>query len=153
MSKTVVLGMGNRLMGDDGIGNYVVEELKRQNAFPGLRMSAGETDVDYCMDELRDSCRVILIDAAHMGAAPCSVAVIPLGDVLRELPLSFSAHHLDLLQYLRQYHREEGILIAIEACSVEWRFGLSREMEKRFPGIVAEVTLHLKNWLNSEVSF
>jgi len=153
MNKTVVLGMGNRLMGDDGIGNYVVEELQRQNTFPGLRMVAGETDPDYCMDELRDASRVILIDAASMVAEPGAVTAIPLRDVLRELPLSFSSHHLDLLQYLRQYHREEGILIAIEACTVEWRFGLSPEMKKRFPDIVAEVALHLQNWLNSEDSF
>ena len=148
MNQTVVLGIGNRLMGDDGIGNYVVEELNRQNVFPGFRMVAGETDPDYCMDELRDACRVIVIDAAHMGAAPCTVAAIPLRDALSELPLSFSAHHLDLLQYLRQYHREEGILIAIEACSVEWRLGLSPEMEKHFRSIVADVALYMRSWMD-----
>jgi hydrogenase maturation protease len=152
MNQTVVLGIGNRLMGDDGIGNYVVEELKRQNVFPDLRMAAGETDVEYCMDELRDSRRVILIDAANLGAEPCTVTAIPLKDAMRELPLSFSVHNLDLLQYLKQYHREEGLLIAIEACTVEWRVGLSSEMEKHFRSIVADVILHMKSWLNESKS-
>lgn len=149
MKQTVVLGIGNRLMCDDGVGNDIVEELKRREAFPGLRMLAGETDTDYCMKELEGADIAILIDAAYLGNAPCSVAVLPLGRILRELSFSPISHHYDLLHAMKQQNYQgDGILLAVEACSIQYRFGLSPQMEAHFPRIVDEIDKHIENFLS-----
>ncbi len=149
MKQVVVLGIGNRLMGDDGIGNCVVEELIRRNALPGLRLIVGETDTDYCLDELEDADNVILIDAASQGREPCSVSVFSIADIMKELPSSFCPHNFDLIHALKsQPFGREGILIAIEACSITYRHGLSPGMEEQFPRIVAHVYQRIETYLN-----
>jgi hydrogenase maturation protease len=140
MKETVVLGIGNRLMEDDGIGNYVVEELKRRNALPCYRLIAGETDTDYCLDVLTDADTLILIDASDAGAQPCSVNVYQLEDVLKQPPTSLFPHNYSLIHALKQRSYEgTGILITIEAGSNTYRLGLSPDMERKFIQIVGEV--------------
>lgn len=143
------MGIGNRLMGDDGIGNCVVEELIRRNAFPGLRLIVGETDTDYCLGELEDAGNVILIDAASQEKEPCSVTVFPIADIIKERSSSFYPHNFDLIHAMKmQPFEREGILIAIEACSIAYRFGLSPGMQEQFPGIVDHVCQHIETHLN-----
>lgn len=149
MRNVIVLGIGNRLMEDDGIGNDIVEELKRREAFPGLRLVAGETDADYCLDVLEGSDLVVLIDAANRGEEPCSVTALPLKDILIELPFSRFAHHFDLLHGMKQRnYKGDGVLIAIEACSIKYHFGLSSQMKAQFPRIVDDVIQHIENCLD-----
>lgn len=47
MKELLVLGIGNILMMDDGIGVYIVEELKNRNTNPCIRYVIGETDVFF----------------------------------------------------------------------------------------------------------
>jgi len=148
IKNVVVLGIGNRLMEDDGVGNDIVEELKRRKAFPRLRLIAGETDTDYCLDELEGADHVILIDAAYMGEEPCSVSVLPLKNILEELSFSRSSHHFDLLHALKlQDYKGDGMLLAVEACSVRYHYGLSSQMEAQFNHIVDEIGKHIENYL------
>lgn len=148
MKNAIVLGIGNRLMGDDAIGNLIVDELKRRNTFPGLRILAGETDTDYCLDALEGADPVILIDASSLGTKPCSVTVFPLGSMITKLPASPFSHHYNLIYAMKQQRYEgEGILIAVEACSVTFRNELSPRMEEEFPRIVDEVSQHIETFL------
>jgi len=150
--NVIVLGIGNRLMGDDGIGNCVVEELIRRNALPGLRLIVGETDTDYCLDELEDADNVILIDASSQGRESCSVTMLSLKDILRELPFSHYPHHFDLLHAMKQQnYKGDGILLTVEACSIQYHFGLSSQMEKQFSGIVDEIYKNIVNYIDLEV--
>lgn len=149
MKNVIVLGIGNRLMEDDGIGNEIVDELRRRDAFPGLQLIAGETDTDYCLDVLEGADHVILIDAAKKGEKPCSITALPLKDILRELVIFRSPHHINVLHGMKQQnYKGDGILLAVEACSVRYHFGLSPRMEEEFPRILDEIYKHIENYLN-----
>lgn len=91
--KEVILGMGNRLRGDDGIGIYIVEridkyleEVKRgaeQAKFMGARrkiiaINCGTTPENYTsIVRKHNPGRLILVDAAEMGLSPGSYRIIP----------------------------------------------------------------------------
>lgn len=136
-------------MEDDGIGNDIVEELKRRKAFPGLRLRAGETDTDYCLDELEGADHVILIDAAYTGKEPCSVAVLSLNDILRERPCFCFSHSFDLFHGMKQQsYKGDGILLTVEACSIQYHFGLSPRMKEQLPHIVDEIEKQIENYVN-----
>ena len=148
IKNVIVLGIGNRLMEDDGVGNDIVEELKRRKAFPSLRLLAGETDTDYCLDEMEGAKHVILIDAANMGKEPGSVTVLSLKKILEELSFSHSSHHFDLLHVMKQQnYKGDGLLLAVEAYSIQYHLGLSSQMEAQLPRIVDEVSKHIKSYL------
>jgi hydrogenase maturation protease len=60
----LVLGMGNPLMGDDGIGWHVVETLRADPRLPAdVDVWWGGTDLLGCVGLLRDRRCVVLVDA------------------------------------------------------------------------------------------
>lgn len=147
--NVIILGIGNRLMEDDGVGNDIVEELKRRRAFPDIRLVAGETDTDYCLDVLEGAEQAIVIDAANRGEVPCSVTVLSLTNILKELSFSPFSHHFDLLHGMKQQnYKGDGIVLAVEACSITYHFGLSSQMEAQFYSIVDKIEKHIENYLD-----
>ncbi len=87
--KTIVIGLGNPILGDDGVGWKVAEEVKR-------RLSPDSPVVVNClslgginlMEHLIGYDRAILIDALAVQGPPGSILTLPLED----LP-NYSAYH------------------------------------------------------------
>jgi hydrogenase maturation protease len=70
-SETVlVLALGNPLMGDDGIGVRVVEELRGRELPGGVVLADGGTTGLALVGLMEDYQRVIAVDAADMGQPP-----------------------------------------------------------------------------------
>ena len=67
---TVVVGLGNPLMGDDGIGVRVVEELRGRELPSGVRLADGGTTGLALVGLMEEYQRVIVVDAADMGQPP-----------------------------------------------------------------------------------
>ncbi len=78
--KTLVLGLGNVLMGDEGIGVYVVRELEKHTLPAGVECLDGGTGGFTLLEPLENADRIILIDAASDGN--------PIGTVTRTTPSS-----------------------------------------------------------------
>lgn len=124
--KTLVLGLGNPLLTDDGVGLHVAEKLRASLAGrPGV-----EVDLDYCgglrlMERLVGCRRAIIIDAARRGAPVGSVTVLPLD--ASPTRHSGSAHDIDLAGALELGRRagaelpaaDDMRVVAIEAGEVE----------------------------------
>jgi hydrogenase maturation protease len=155
-----VLGIGNRLMMDDGIGVYVVEELARQG-FPNqtwknvsVRYEVGETDVDYCLDAIQDAAFLIVVDAVVSGKKPGTVSVVPI-DKLTSMAPGFSIHDLHVLQMIqlnriqRKEKPREGAIICIEPFKMDYHFGLSQVIAQQFSSIVNTVRTNIAKILDS----
>ena len=76
--KTLVLGLGNVLMGDEGIGVYVVREIEKHTLPAGVECLDGGTGGFTLLEPLEDADRIIIIDAASDGN--------PIGTVSRTTP-------------------------------------------------------------------
>lgn len=69
--STLVLGLGNPLCGDDGLGSEVVEMLARRELPPAVRVENAGTPGFALAAWLEGAPqRLILVDAAKMGLAP-----------------------------------------------------------------------------------
>ncbi|HWQ78505.1 MAG TPA: hydrogenase maturation protease [Anaerovoracaceae bacterium] len=151
VERVLVLGIGNRLMGDDGVGVHVAEAIGRSyrpeppayGFFSGnVRVLAGETDVDYCLRELADSDACIIIDAACSGKEPGYVDVIDLGTALAQITAAPGIHDFNLLRAMkREGLLKEGILIAVEIDRADFSLELSPPLQARFQDILREVKL------------
>ncbi|MGA2620932.1 MAG: hydrogenase maturation protease [Thermoguttaceae bacterium] len=93
--RTLVLGLGNPLVGDDSVGLRVAAELKGR--------LAGRTDVDVAedywgglrlMEHMVGYERVIVIDALCSGAAPGTIRHLAVGDLPTQR--SASSHDTNL---------------------------------------------------------
>lgn len=139
MKNIVILGIGNRLLMDDGIGLYVAEALK-ELSITDIHCVIGETDIDYCLDEVKKAEFLIIIDAAKLGKASGEVTVLDLYDVKTCRNLGLSMHNLHLFNMLElTYKNIKGIMIGIEPYMIDYNLGLSEEINIKLPEILTKV--------------
>jgi hydrogenase maturation protease len=69
----VVVGLGNILLGDEGVGVRVVEELERTGGIPGVELVDGGTAGLRLLPFFDAAARVVVVDAAADGAPPGTV--------------------------------------------------------------------------------
>jgi hydrogenase maturation protease len=84
--KTIVLGVGNQILGDDGVGIHVVNELKKQITNSNIRVDEAITGGMNLLDLLIGYHKAILIDAVKSDDAEN-------GDVKRMLLNDFNTMH------------------------------------------------------------
>ncbi len=141
--NTLIVGIGNSLMGDDGVGRHVVERLAADPRLPAdaEAIFAG-TDLLRCAGRLEDCRRVILIDAVQDGAAPGTVTSF--GSDLRTLEgRGGGAHQLSAIDAIGVLSAvaspAEFTVIGISVDAVEAGERLSPQLTARLPVIVDEV--------------
>lgn len=81
----LVIGCGNLLRGDDGVGPVLIRHLWDRGVPEGAKLVDGGTagmDVGF---QMRGAQRVVIVDASSTGAAPGTVFRVP-GEELTELP-------------------------------------------------------------------
>ncbi|MDA8038597.1 MAG: hydrogenase maturation protease [Actinomycetota bacterium] len=85
MDACVVVGCGNRLRGDDGVGVHVIERLRRVELPENVQLvdaGTGGMDVFFLLAGMS---RAIIVDAVRSGAPPGTVFRVP-AEELAELP-------------------------------------------------------------------
>ncbi|CQD23001.1 hydrogenase maturation protease [Mycobacterium lentiflavum] len=81
----LVVGCGNLLRGDDGVGPVLVRHLWERGMPDGLRLVDGGTAGMDVAFQMRGAERVVIVDASATGAAPGTIYRVP-GAELAELP-------------------------------------------------------------------
>jgi len=140
MKEVIVLGIGNRLMMDDGIGVYVVEKLKERNANPGIRYVIGETDVYFCLNQMEGASYVIIVDAAYFDKEPGTISTIPLQQLFRNPMQPISVHDSHLIDEIKMRCKTiEGVFIGIEPYEITYCPNLSTSFRGMFDKLVEEI--------------
>jgi hydrogenase maturation protease len=85
--RAVVLGVGNLLMGDEGVGVRCAQELERRGALPAdVACIDGGTSTHELLEDLEDVGTLVIVDAAVTGKAPGTIVRLE-GD---SIPSAFS---------------------------------------------------------------
>jgi hydrogenase maturation protease len=119
---TLVLGVGNELMRDDGVGTFVARQLQAESLGPEVAVVAGATSGLDLIWEMEGYARVVLVDAARMGLAPGEVRQVPREEIEdRMVPLR-SLHELALHDVLDLAELSgiapEVVVVAVEPAEV-----------------------------------
>jgi len=126
-----IIGVGNPLMGDDGIGIAVAERLAALSLPAGVEVIDGGTGGLTLIDLMAGAERVILLDAVEMGLPPGSIARFEAGDIEPAAENAALSLHETGLAAVFALGRELGTLperitvFGVEPESVERRLGLS----------------------------
>ncbi len=99
--STIILGLGNALRGDDGVGPAVIEWLDRQALPPGVETIDGGTSGLDIVSSLMGRERAIIVDAADSDRAPGQwVRFTPDMAQLKENVTTLSLHSAGLAEAL-----------------------------------------------------
>lgn len=82
---TLIIGCGNLLRGDDGVGPILIRRLWELGLPPGVRVADGGTAGMDVAFKMRGADQVILVDACRTGEAPGTIYRVP-GAELENLP-------------------------------------------------------------------
>jgi hydrogenase maturation protease len=148
-AHTVVIGLGNPLMADDGIGLAALARLGREwDLGDGVELIDGGTWGMNLLPLLEEARDVVFLDAVRSGAAPGTVVELE-GDALpRGLMLKLSPHQIDLrevlaLLALRRTLPPRMIAFGIEPDVVDMSTSLSRTAEAALPDLLSRVAAYL----------
>jgi hydrogenase maturation protease len=144
--RVAVLGVGNLLLKDEGIGVHVAHTMQEMPApsnvelevidggtLPDASLSCGEVD------------KLIIVDAVQAGGEPGAIYRFNSQDVKLDNRVLTSLHQVNLLENLWLMERfgqkpGEVVIIGVEPEDMSWGLELSAKLQQRIPQII-KVTL------------
>lgn len=129
--RTLVLGCGNVLYGDDGFGPAVATSLADRYPVPedAAVLNLGLATRGFLFDVLLSTPRprrIVVVDAMERHARPGEVFEVPLDELSREKVDDFSFHQGPTSNLLRELRDLCGVEIVVVSCQPE---RIPREME------------------------
>jgi hydrogenase maturation protease len=155
--KTLILGIGNELMSDDGIGGKAVLRLANETQhLTGVSCLDGGTLGQLLVGYIEASDHLIVVDAAQMQARPGSVRVFENADMDRFLTANpnRSVHEVGLsdlmaMALLGDHLPKRRALIAIQPQDTDWGMELSAPVLHSLPLVCDKALELIESWRGS----
>lgn len=145
----LVLGLGNILLRDEGVGVRAVEAMQRLDLPRGVELFDGATAGLDLLDVLADRRKVIVIDAIEGEVDPGTVLRLGVDDLVPREGRGVSLHELGFMETLAVARRlgiapQEVIVLGVKPKDVSWGLDLSPEIDRLVPEIVRHVVGELE---------
>ena len=131
--KLIILGVGNELKSDDGIGPFIVnklieEDLQRDN----LLFINAETVPENFTGKIRKEkpSHVIIVDACLMGSNPGEMKIVDKDDFAN---IGISTHSMSLSYFVKYLEKDTDfkvIFVGIEPETMDWGENPTPNVEK-----------------------
>lgn len=144
MKKTLILGVGNVLLADDGVGIHLIRKLQQMDLPKYVEVIDGGTQGFELINYFQGKKKIIIVDALKTDAEPGSVYRFTPEDINLKRHEAFSAHQSDLseLLYFAQELTPKPEIIIYGIVAEEYvRFGmdLSPAVASRLDRIIETV--------------
>lgn len=144
--RLVILGLGNILLGDDGIGVVALHALARavDQADPRVSLVDGGTLGLSLLDYLEADSTLIIIDAVRADHPPGTVVVLEGEDVARAAAARLSVHQVGVADLLDAAHLlgrtpRRTVLCGVVPRSITLSVERTPEVEASLPALLAAV--------------
>jgi hydrogenase maturation protease len=150
-SKTLVLGLGNLVHSDDGLGVHAIQRLTADSRVPAdVVLMDGGTQGLSLLPHISSFQRLLVIDALDVGEAPGSLLRVD-GEALKNLPGKASVHQLgfaDLMVALELLGELPGeiVLLGVQPLSTEWTAELTAPVQEALDPLLDAVIEQLQAW-------
>ena len=141
---TLVLGLGNLLLADDGVGLRLLEDLSRDAGDAGdIEFVDGGTQGLALLGRLTGRPRVLILDAVALGAPAGTVHVLDQAGIdqlgARSARSAHEGNGLEVLARARLLGEapERVFIVGVEPARVATGIGLSPEVESAVPAALA----------------
>lgn len=144
--KVVILGLGNILFKDEGIGVHIVKELEKKALADDIELIDGGTASLGVLTSLRNIDKVVIIDALKLGKEPGTVYRIDKQNIESRLEtVNLSLHQISLLEALAIAKKlntlpKEIVLIGVEPSQIDWGLEVTDTIKERIPKIIKLVS-------------
>ncbi len=145
----LVLGVGNILLRDEGVGVRVVEAMKDMELPPGVELFDGATAGIDLLDVLADRRKVIIIDAVEGDYEPGTVLRLTPKDLASPDRQEMSVHEIGLLETLAMVRHlgvapQEVVILGVKPEDVGLGLSLSPRVARLVPRVIESVLADLR---------
>ena len=139
--KIVVLGTGNLLLRDEGVGVHLIQKLKEMEIGEGIELVDGGTSLLDFIPQAEDVSKLIIVDAVKLGGKPGTTYKICVDDsLLKGAKGMTSLHQLGVVETLAIAQKmgklPYTVIIGIEPKEIGYGLELSPEVERKMGKIV-----------------
>ena len=146
----LILGVGNLLRSDDGVGIHAVRELAR-HPIAGVEMVDAGTDFLSALPFLETARRVLILDAVQGRGAPGSMYQLAQADIVPR-PDGSPAHTTSVLEARRLLSPDaawpEITVLGVEPLLLDYGLELSSPVARALPRLVAMARKIISSWQN-----
>lgn len=147
MGKLLVMGIGNMLLTDDGVGVFAAEALMQEDLPPHVSVVEAGTFTQDVFYLFKDYEHVLVLDIVHAKGEPGSIYLLDESQLVDDEKQRLSIHDIDLIDSLRMAellhgHKPSLTVVGMEPADyTTWNIGLSAVVQARFDaylGVVRE---------------
>jgi hydrogenase 3 maturation protease len=141
--KVVLIGVGNILRADDGLGPTLIQEL--QGEIDAVCIDAGNAPESYTGKVSKEEPDTILIiDAIHLDRAPGTYEILGKSDIIKS---GFTTHDISpamFIEYLQSQTKADIYLLGVQPGNLT----MGEEMSDAITAAIEELSKRIKEVLN-----
>ena len=140
-SPVLVLGIGNVLLRDEGVGVRVIEQMQKMSLPDDVELVDGGTAGADLLDVLAERQKVIVIDAVQADCKPGTVLRFTANDLVRPGGVGMSLHELGLGEALTMTKQlgcepKDVVVLGIKPKDIGCGLELSEEVAAAVPRVI-----------------
>ena len=150
--ETLVLGIGNLIMTDDGVGVKVIHRLQERYSFPGTvaLLDGGTLGLDL-LPRLEGVKRLVVVDAVVTGGPPGTLVRFTGDEITIAFRTKLSPHQMGLqdlllVAELQGFAPEEMVLWGVQPAEIGMGTELTPVVAGQVEPLVAQVLKELEAW-------
>ena len=149
-SPVLVLGIGNILLRDEGVGVRVIEQMQKMHLPDNVELVDGGTAGADLLDVLAERKKVIVIDAVQADCEPGTVLRFSADDLTQPDGVGMSLHEIGLGEALTMTKQlgcapKEVVVFGIKPMDISCGLELSEEIKASVPKVVELVLAEITN--------
>lgn len=150
--RVIVLGLGNLIRSDDGVGIHAIHQLFKDQRIPAsVELLDGGTLGLQLLPAIQDVTHLLVLDAINTGAAPGTIVRFDISDI-EPLPGTPSVHQIgfaDVMAALRLLDKypEKMILLGIQPLETGWGDQMSAPVQVSLPALIEAAIDELYKWV------
>ena len=116
--KLIIVGIGNELKYDDGVGPYIISRLSKLNLNGNILLINAQTVPENFTGKIRkeNPSHIILVDACLMGLSPGDYKIVDKDDFAN---IGISTHSMSLSYFVKFLNHDNILFIGIEPKSLD----------------------------------
>ena len=145
---TVIIGIGNILFQDDGVGVHVIKQLENEMLPSTIELVDGGTSTLDMLGFFLDYKKVIVVDCLRAGLKPGTIYKIKPEDIQNYKKENLSIHDVQILDVVKMAKMmnkyPEVVIFGIEPQKISLELEMTEIMVSKIPEIILNIKKELK---------
>ncbi|EMT45948.1 MULTISPECIES: HyaD/HybD family hydrogenase maturation endopeptidase [Anoxybacillus] len=153
--KITVLGIGNLLYSDEGVGIHILPLLEERLAqYEDVEVVEGSTDGMRLLGTIEETEYLVVVDAVNAGKEAGTIITLVDDEIPAYFGMKMSIHQLGfqevlLAAKLRQTIPKQMVLFGVQPASLVLGLDLSPIVQAQLPYVVERVVRQIEEWCHT----